>query len=92
MDARRRNRRISVKEPARLLVDEEIDGDDLDKLVTLEELQDDDGYCNIVVSDDEKVGGYQSTLGHSLQRQALDSPPPKRSRRVDRSILNVDAA
>ena len=60
--------------------------------MTLEELQDDDGYCNIVVSDDETVGGYQSTSGQSLQRQALDSPPPKCSRRVDRSILNIAAA
>ena len=42
MDTRRRNRRISVEEAARLLVDEELDGDDLDELATLEELQDDD--------------------------------------------------
>ena len=56
--------------------------------MALKELLDDDGHCNIVFSDDETVGGYQSTSGQSLQRQALNSPPPKRSRRVDRSVLN----
>ena len=38
MDTRRKNRRISVEEAAKLFADEESDGDDLDELVTLEKL------------------------------------------------------
>ena len=67
MDTRRKNRRISVEEAAKLFADEESDGDDLDELVTLEELQDDDGYCNVVVSDDETVTGNQSPSGQSCK-------------------------